>query len=52
MTKEYAIEDKGVLKTHNNKGPAIVNTEQKIKEYYLFGVKLTKDKWEVRKKLS
>ena len=52
ITKTYAIEDKGVLKTHNNKGPAIVNTEKKIKEYYLFGVKLTKDKWEVRKKLS
>tara|TARA_Y100001963_G_scaffold133398_1_gene192982 strand:+ start:452 stop:649 length:198 start_codon:yes stop_codon:yes gene_type:complete len=51
-TYTYAIEEKGVLKTHNNKGPAVLNKEQKIKEYYLYGVKLTKDEWEKRKKLS
>ena len=43
---------KGVLKTHNSKGPAIVNKEQKIKEYYLYGVKLTKDMWEKKHKLA
>jgi len=42
----------GKWQTHNNKGPAILNKEQKIKEYYLYGVKLTKDEWERRKKLS
>ena len=47
-----AIKMGGTLKTHNNKGPAIVNKEQKIKEYYLYGVKLSKDEWEKRKKLS
>ena len=65
MTKEFireeedgsrtittAIEMGGVFKTHNNKGPAIVNKEQKIKEYYLYGIKLSKDVWEKRKKLS
>ena len=51
-TFTYAIEDNGVLKTHNNKGPAIVNKEQEIKEYYLYGVKITKEVWEKRKKLS
>ncbi len=51
-THTYAMECKGVLKTHNNKGPAIVNKEQKIKEYYLYGIKLDKEVWEKRKKLS
>jgi len=51
-TLTYAMECKGVMKTHNNKGPAVVNKEQKIKEYYLYGVKLPKDKWEVKRKHS
>ena len=51
-TTTSAIKMGGTLKTHNNKGPAIVNKEQKIKEYYLYGVKLSKDEWEKRKKLS
>jgi hypothetical protein len=51
-TKTYATECKGVLKTHNNKGPAVINKEQKIAEYYLYGVKLTKDEWGRRHKLS
>jgi hypothetical protein len=43
---------KGSFKTHNSKGPAIVNKEQKIKEYYLYGVKLTKEEWEKKHKLA
>tara|TARA_R100001163_G_C5017760_1_gene161520 strand:- start:497 stop:706 length:210 start_codon:yes stop_codon:yes gene_type:complete len=51
-TYTYAMECNGIMKTHNNKGPAILNKEQKIKEYYLYGVKMTKDKWEVKRKHS
>ena len=51
-TFTYAMECNGVMKTHNNKGPAIVNKEQKLEEYYLYGVKMTKDKWEVKRKHS
>jgi len=46
------MECNGVMKTHNNKGPAIVNKEQKLEEYYLYGVKMTKDRWEVKRKHS
>ena len=42
----------GILKTHNKKGPAIVNKAQKIKEYYLYGIKLPKDIWEKQRKYS
>jgi|TARA_R100000664_G_C2655778_1_gene74285 hypothetical protein len=42
----------GVIKLHNNKGPALVNTQQKIKDYYLYGVKLTKEEWEKKSKFS
>jgi hypothetical protein len=52
ITTTYAINDNGILKTHNNKGAAVINKEQKIKEYYLYGVKLDKEVWEKRKKLS
>ena len=52
ITKTFAIKFKDGYKTHNNKGPAIVNKEQKIKEYYLYGVHITKDVWEKRSKLS
>jgi len=52
QTTNYATELHGGLVTHNNKGPALVNKTQKLKEYYLYGTKLTKDEWEKRKKLS
>ena len=52
VTTTYAMECKGVFKTHNSKGPAIINKEQKIKEYYLYGVKMSKDEWTKRHKLS
>ena len=51
-TTTSAIDMDGILKTHNHKRPAIVNKEQKIKDYYSYGVKLSKDDWEKRKKLS
>ena len=51
-TTTSAIEMGGTLKTHSNKGPAIVNKEQKIKEYYLYGVGITKEVWEKKRKLS
>ena len=51
-TRTYAMECNGVLKTHNNKGAAIVNKEQKIKEYYLYGVGITKEVWDKKRKLS
>ena len=51
-TITYATDMKGSFKTHNSKGPAIVNKEQKIKEYYLYGVKLTKEEWEKKHKLA
>ena len=50
-TYNYAIDYDGIYKTHNNKGPAIVNDTQKLKEYYLFGLKLEKEDWDKRKKL-
>ena len=46
------IEIGGVFKTHNNKGPAIVNKEQKIKDYYLYGVKFDKKIWDKQRKFS
>ncbi len=51
-TTTYAMLCKGVFKTHNNKGPAIINEEQKIKEYYLYGLKMSKDDWVRKSKLS
>ena len=51
ITYNYAINHDGSYKSHNNKGPAVVNETQKIKEYYLFGVKLDKEDWNSRKKL-
>ena len=52
VTTTCAPDMKGSVVAHNNKGPALVNKEQKLKDYYLYGVKLTKEKWESRKKLS
>jgi hypothetical protein len=52
-TYVYAQEDwTGKLETHNNKGPAIVNKTQEVKEYYLYGLKMTQDEWEKKRKLS
>ncbi len=52
-TYVYAQKDwEGKLETHNNKGPAIVNKTQDIKEYYLYGLKMTQEEWEKKRKLS
>ena len=52
-TRTHAIEIGGVFKTHNNKGPAMVNKEQKIKDYYLYGVKFDDKKiWDKQRKFS
>ena len=51
-TTTSAIEMDGILKTHSHKGPAIVNKEQKIKEYYSYGINVSKEVWEKKKKLS
>ena len=50
--KKTKIYLSNVFKTHNSKGPAIVNKDQKIKEYYLYGIKMTKDEWEKKRKYS
>jgi len=52
ITKGHADTSSGVLKLHNTKGPALVNKEQKIKDYYLYGIKLTKEVWEKKRKFS
>jgi len=52
VTTTYATDMRGGLVTHNNKGPALVNKTQNLKEYYLYGVKVSKDMWEKKKKLS
>ena len=35
---------------HSEDGPALINKEQKIKEYYLNGIQYTMDKWKDIKK--
>ena len=38
ITSNYATKCGGVYKTHNTKGPAIVNKKQGVADYYLYGV--------------
>tara|TARA_R110000765_G_scaffold1551_2_gene4081 strand:+ start:1124 stop:1357 length:234 start_codon:yes stop_codon:yes gene_type:complete len=35
----------GVFKAHNPKGPAVTNKKLEIAEYYVYGVKMSKDEW-------
>jgi hypothetical protein len=35
----------GVLKAHNANGPAVTNKKMEIAEYYIYGVKMSKDDW-------
>ena len=52
-TTTTAIKMGDILKTHNNKGPAVVNKEQNIKDYYLYGVKFNDKKiWDKQRKFS
>ncbi|HEX5186617.1 MAG TPA: hypothetical protein VFV86_06975 [Nitrososphaeraceae archaeon] len=58
MTKKIVTQDGTVMyyqngKLHNYEGAALIPQGDKKKaEYYLFGVKFTKDKWEQSKKDS
>ena len=35
----------GVLKAHNANCPAVTNKKMEIAEYYIYGVKMSKDDW-------
>ena len=52
ITEVHAEDCGGKLKTHNIKGPAIINKEQKVKEYYLYCIKHSQDEWEKKRKFS
>ena len=52
ITYTHAEKCGGVYKAHNNKGAALINKKQEINEYYLYGVKLTKDDWNKKRKFS
>ena len=42
-TTAYSLEINGENKLHNWEGPALINKEQKKKEYYLNGIQYTAD---------
>ena len=44
-TTARVIDYNGVAKFHNDAGPAVVNKEQRRKEYYLNGIEYTYDNW-------
>ena len=44
-TISYVITIDVVSKLHNWDGPALINKEKKIKEYYLHGFQCTLDDW-------
>tara|TARA_B100000287_G_scaffold28998_1_gene27283 strand:+ start:459 stop:656 length:198 start_codon:yes stop_codon:yes gene_type:complete len=52
ITETYAENWNGKWVTHNIKGPATVNKEQKIKDYYLYGVRMSKEEWDKKRKYS
>ena len=49
-TTAYTLEINGENQLHNWKGPAIVNEEQRKKEYYLNGIQYSLDNWKYIKK--
>ena len=49
-TTAYTLEINGENKLHNWEGPALINEKQKLKEYYLNGIKYTMEKWKDIKK--
>ena len=49
-TTAYTLEINGENKLHNWEGPAIVNEEQKKKEYYLNGIPYNFEMWKEIKK--
>ncbi len=46
----YTLEINGVNQLHNWEGPALINKEQKKKEYYLNGIQYTADEHKEIKK--
>ena len=44
-TTAYTLEINGENKLHNWEGPALINEEQKKKEYYLNGIQYNFEKW-------
>ena len=49
-TTAYSLEINGENKLHNWEGPAIINEQQKKKEYYLNGIQYDYETWnEIRK---
>ena len=49
-TTAHTLEINGENKLHNWEGPALINETQKLKEYYLNGIKYTMEKWKDIKK--
>ena len=49
-TIAYTLEINGENKLHNWEGPALINEEQKKKEYYLNGIEYSLDDWKDIKK--
>tara|TARA_R100001591_G_C4245948_1_gene155852 strand:- start:94 stop:378 length:285 start_codon:yes stop_codon:yes gene_type:complete len=50
LTEIHTLEIKGEFKIHNFEGPAIINKKQRVKEYYLNGIKYDEQVWkEIRK---
>ena len=49
-TTAYTLEINGENKLHNWEGPALINEEQKLKEYYLNGIIYEYDIWNEIKK--
>ena len=44
-TQAHVVEHNGVGKFHNMEGPALINKEQRRKEYYLNGIEYDYDTW-------
>ena len=44
-TIAHVVEWNGIGKFHSMEGPALINKEQKRKEYYLNGIEFTYDDW-------
>ena len=49
-TTAHTLEINGENKLHNWEGPALINKEQKLKEYYLNGIIYEYDMWNEIKK--
>ena len=49
-TTAYTLEINGENKLHNWEGPALINEEQRKKEYYLNGIQYSLDDWKDIKK--